>query len=135
MQHVEAWTVRLMRLRQAMMLKNPNIIYRWTVLPPDFYYYMQDDKSTSPLDFAGRKDPYPPFWEVDCIYLPLWICETVWLLVRIHMQSMVITQYWTDKRWRNGKHKEVRNYMEMLLLYFKWFLERIHFWSNTRYIA
>ena len=126
-QHVEAWAARLMRIRQANLLKDLSLELRWTVLPPIFYEEMKDQKSLTALDMAGRKYPYPPFWEVDYIYLPLWIGHTDWLLVSIDMWNMVITQYWTDKRWRNEKRHEVRSYMEMKTLFFGCFLECIHY--------
>lgn len=120
-----------MRLRQAKLLKNPGSQLRWTVLPPAFYDEMKDQDSSVALDMAGRMEPYPPFWEVDYVYLPLSIGVGDWLLVRIDMRNMVITQYWTDDRWRNEMRHEVAHYMEMVTLFFGWFLERIRYWLRS----
>lgn len=120
-----------MRLRQAKLLRDPTSQLRWTVLPPAFYDEMKDSNSSVALDMAGRMEPYPPFWEVDRVYLPLSIGVGDWLLILIDLRNMVITQYWTDKRWRNERRREVSHYMEMIRLFFEWFLKRIRYWLKS----
>lgn len=121
----------MMRVRQSRLLKYPSEEQRWTVLPPDFYVHMMDANSIAAREMAGQKEPYPRFWEVDYVYLPLWIQQSDWLLVRIDMRTMVITQYWTDTRWRNEKRRYVAFAMEMITLWFTWFLDAIHYWTMS----
>ncbi|XP_035833246.1 uncharacterized protein LOC110877253 [Helianthus annuus] len=132
--HVEAWTLRLMRLRQSKLLKDPSRKLRWTVLPPQFYEdvcYTKD--CLRAVDMAGKKEPYPLFWEVDYLYIPIWIKQEDWLLFRVDIFNMEITQYWTDKRWGNEKRRLVEHVMDIFPIFFKHFLDQIHYWRNSRY--
>ena len=123
-----------MRLRQSKLLKDPSRKLRWTVLPPQFYEdvcYTKD--CLRAVDMAGKKEPYPPFWEVDYLYIPIWIKQEDWLLFRVDMFNMEITQYWTDKRWGNEKRRLVEHVMDIFPIFFKHFLDQIHYWRNSRY--
>lgn len=121
-----------MRIRQAKLLSNPGKKIRWSVLPPNFYEKIRlpDERSMAP-QLAGLAEPYPYFWDVDFLYIPLWIRQRDWLLVRVDLRRMEITQYWTDNRWRNEMRHAVRDYMAVFQIFFKSLLDRMHYWRNV----
>ena len=115
-------------------MKNPDKKLCWTVMPPSFFDDMRSQESMAAIELAiGRNELYPSFLEVNHVYIPLWIYGKDWLLVRIDLRTMVITQYWTDRRWRDKNRADVQHYMEMLTMFFPWFLDRMNYWRNSKH--
>ncbi|KAD4385319.1 hypothetical protein E3N88_25487 [Mikania micrantha] len=80
----------------------------------------------------GTHELYPPFWEVDYVYIPL--CTRVvddWYLVRINLQTMELVQYWPNKGYAKDYRRLIHfPTMDVLPLKFDWLLDEIQYWRN-----
>ncbi|KAD2392886.1 hypothetical protein E3N88_39863 [Mikania micrantha] len=98
-QHIEGWVTRMMRVRGANFRKNGPSGLRWSILPPEFRDILILKESKFAAKYAnGTHELYPPFWEVDYVYIPLRtrVVED-WYLVRINLQTMELVQYSPNK--------------------------------------
>ncbi|KAL8208823.1 hypothetical protein R6Q57_008235 [Mikania cordata] len=102
--HIEGWVRRMMFIRGANKRKNPSAEFDWTILPPQFHSEMYGYNTKFGSAYAnGMNELYPPFWEVQYIYIPIYVQAIEdWLLVQINLCKMELTQYWCNKKY--SKH-------------------------------
>ncbi|KAD7479928.1 hypothetical protein E3N88_03064 [Mikania micrantha] len=131
--HIEGWVTRMMHFRDARLRTNGPSGLRWTILPPEFRDLLILKESKFAAVYAnGTHELYPPWWEVDYIYIPLCIRNVGdWYLVRINLQTMELVQYWPNK----GYIKDYRSLihfptMDVLPIKFDWLLDEIQYWRK-----
>ncbi|KAD5317858.1 hypothetical protein E3N88_17804 [Mikania micrantha] len=107
--HIEGWVTRMMRVRGANFRKNGPSGLRWTILPQEIRDILILNESKFAAIYPnGTHELYPPFWEVDYVYIPLCIRVVEdWYLVRINLQTMELVQYWPNKGYAKDYRRPV----------------------------
>ncbi|KAL8200608.1 hypothetical protein R6Q57_011947 [Mikania cordata] len=123
----------MMRVKGANFRKNGPSGLRWTILPPEFRDILILKESKFAAIYAnGTHELYPPFWEVDYVYIPLCIRYVEdWYLVRINLQTMELVQYWPNKGYAKDYRRLIHfPTMGVLPLKFDWLLDEIKYWKR-----
>ncbi|KAD7477558.1 hypothetical protein E3N88_00694 [Mikania micrantha] len=131
--HIEGWVTQMMHFRDARLRTNGPSGLRWTILPLEFrdILILKESKFTA-VYANGTHELYPPWWEVDYIYIPLCIRNVGdWYLVRINLQTMELVQYWPNK----GYIKDYRSLIhfptiDVKPIKFDWLLDEIQYWRK-----
>ncbi|KAL8226443.1 hypothetical protein R6Q57_016275 [Mikania cordata] len=72
--HIKGWVTRMLHFRDARLRTNGPSGLRWTILPSEFRDILILKESKFAAVYAnGTHELYPPWWEVDYIYIPLCI--------------------------------------------------------------
>ncbi|KAL8255038.1 hypothetical protein R6Q59_033259 [Mikania micrantha] len=127
-EHIEGWVTRMMRVRCANFRKNGLLGLRWTILPQEFRDILILKESKFAAIYPnGTHELYPPFWEVDYVYIPLCIRVVEdWYLVRINLQTMELVQYCPNKGYAKDYRRLVHfPTIDFLSLKFDWLLDEI----------
>ncbi|KAL8217858.1 hypothetical protein R6Q57_021231 [Mikania cordata] len=131
--HIEGWVRRMMFIRGANKRKNPSAEFDWTILPPQFHSEMYDYKSKFGLEYAnGINELYPPFWEVQYIYIPIYVQAIEdWLLVQINLCTMELTQYWSNHKYSKHYGRLIHFGVQKFDMFFDKLLDPVSYWRRV----
>ncbi|KAL8259894.1 hypothetical protein R6Q59_027847 [Mikania micrantha] len=133
--HVEGWTGRLMTWRRREMEKNPSNDFRWSILPPQFFDVLVSSITKNALCYGnGKMRPYPSFFDVDYVFVPLCIKNQEWSLVRVDLRNMSMVWYCIESESFGGdKYRSfVLPKLKQMGVYFSALLVNMCFWKKTR---
>ncbi|KAD4584806.1 hypothetical protein E3N88_22407 [Mikania micrantha] len=132
--HIEGWVRRMMFLRGAKKRTNPSIEFDWTILPPQFHSEMYDYRTKYGSEYAnGMNELYPPFWEVQYIYIPIYVQAIEdWLLVQINLCTMELTQYWCNQKYSKHYGRLIHNgVLQKFDMFFDKLLDAVSYWRRV----
>ncbi|KAM0062651.1 hypothetical protein Hdeb2414_s0004g00150691 [Helianthus debilis subsp. tardiflorus] len=139
--HVDGWVTRMMRFRWILIKKSkkPEQLYPWTILPLQFLDLLCEKPNYGALPFAiGLKEHYPPFWDIDMVYIPICVELQDWFIIRVDMRTLHLTLYFTGKSGSTSSSDgsnliQVRVYPTLVKFeaLFKSFLDQISYWEHS----
>ncbi|KAJ0751892.1 hypothetical protein HanPI659440_Chr09g0318001 [Helianthus annuus] len=130
----------MMRFRWILIKKSkrPEQLFPWKILPPQFLDLLEENPNHRALPFAiGLKEHYPPFWDIDTVYIPICVDLQDWFMVRVDMRTLHLTLYFTGtctSSVSDGSSLiQVRVYPTLIKFesLFKTFLEQIAYWEHS----
>ena len=123
-----------MKIRHVKLKKNDSVKNSWTVLPPKFYDHLIHLSSKVAASFCvGHKTYFPPIWEVDHVFVPLFIAKERWLLVKVDMKKMMVHQYWTEDYAGEIYRHLIHPFVTKFAVYFGALLVNIRYWRKSGY--
>ncbi|KAL8225143.1 hypothetical protein R6Q57_017700 [Mikania cordata] len=129
------WTGRLMTWRRREMEKNPSNVFRWSILPPQFFDVLVSSITKNALCYGNRKmRPYPSFFDVDYVFIRLCIKNQEWSLVRVDLRNMSMVWYCIESESFGGDtyRSFVLPKLKQMGVYFSALLVNMCFWKKTR---
>ncbi|KAJ0465744.1 hypothetical protein HanHA300_Chr14g0541511 [Helianthus annuus] len=137
--HVRAWCNKLIQDRETKYRRGTSSsnTFRWTILPPNFIDLLAEQDNDAYGYATGSVELYPPFWDVDTVYIPVSKEKEGWVILKIDMHSLKITVYFTNKcdalncGERFCIHRRIHQILVEFESLFLWFLGRIQYWENA----
>ncbi|KAL8231021.1 hypothetical protein R6Q57_000799 [Mikania cordata] len=139
--HTDFWGVLLGYLNDGRLYAirckkrtDPFTEFDWTILPPLFHSEMYDYTTKYGSEYAnGMNELYPPFWEVQYIYIPIYVQATEdWLLVQINLCTMELTQYWCSHKYSKHYGSLIHNgVLQKFDMFFDKLLDAVSYWRRV----
>ncbi|KAD7477845.1 hypothetical protein E3N88_00981 [Mikania micrantha] len=129
--HIEGWVRRMMFIRGSNKRTNPDVELDWTILPPQFHSEMYDYTTKYGSEYAnGLNELYPPFWEVQYIYIPIYVQAIEdWLLVQTNLCTMELTQYWSNHKYSKHYGRLIHNgVLQKFDMFFDKLSDAVNYW-------
>ncbi|KAL8204526.1 hypothetical protein R6Q57_010149 [Mikania cordata] len=95
---------------------------------------MYDYRTKYGSEYAnGMNELYPPFWEVQYIYIPIYVQAIEdWLLVQINLCTMELTQYWCNHKYSKHYRRLIHNgVLQKFDMFFDKLLDAVSYWRRV----
>ncbi|KAL8223915.1 hypothetical protein R6Q57_019390 [Mikania cordata] len=103
-------------------------------LSRDFHSEMYDYRTKYGSEYAnGMNELYSPFWEVQYIYIPIYVQAIEdWLLVQINLCTMELTQYWCNHKYSKHYGRLIHNgVLQKFDMFFDKLLDAVSYWRRV----
>ncbi|KAL8207782.1 hypothetical protein R6Q57_007194 [Mikania cordata] len=99
-----------------------------------FHSEMYDYRTKYGSEYAnGMNELYPLFWEVQYIYIPIYVQAIEdWLLVQINLCTMELTYYWCNHKYLKHYGRLIHNgVLQKFDMFFDKFLDAVSYWRRV----